>query len=57
MTIHYLGLFLVSEGWLIFGEFGCFWKKKTAKDPIRNEQEIMQTSPKMENSDPPKKSD
>ena len=28
MTIHYLGLFLVSEGWLIFGEFGCFWKKK-----------------------------
>ena len=33
MTIHYLGLFLsqwrvFSEGWLIFGEFGCFWKKK-----------------------------
>ena len=33
MTIPYLGLFLsqwrvFSEGWLIFGEFGCFWKKK-----------------------------
>ena len=28
MTIHYLGLFLVSEGWLIFGLFWCFWKKK-----------------------------
>ena len=34
-----------------------FLKEKTAKDPIRDEQEIMQTSPKMENSDPPKKSD
>ena len=33
MTIHHLGLFfgqwrVFSEGWLIFGEFGCFWKKK-----------------------------
>ena len=30
-----------------------FLEENTAKDSIRNEQEIMQTPPKMENSAPP----
>ena len=32
-----------SQGWLIFGEFGCFWKKKPQRISFRKEQEIMQS--------------
>ena len=44
-----------SWGMINFRWIWVFLKVKTANDSIRKEQEIMQTPPKMENSDHPKK--